>query len=315
MRLRGSWMARCALGAILSGAVLAAQAQAAVPNPAVQGPSEGGIRGYPWNHSLFELSGPGYAYTENEYFFGGTATNLGSGLKAPYTSRMLVRLPQDPSKVNGTVIVEWLNVTGQSDLETVWPVEAQYLMQHGYGYVGVSAQLAGVCCGPTTLKGWDPQRYASLSHPGDQFSFDIFSQAIEALRHPASNGTTSLHPAPVDPMEGMGVRWIIATGASQSASRLTSFINGGYPRGQIDAFVITRGGGPFDDFSTPIFQLNEENNAAKQPDNAHYVAWEEAGTAHAPAAWWRYISREQSRDEFTPGSPDAINTACSVNHG
>ena len=104
----------------------------------------------------------GYAYTENEDFFGGTATNLGSGVHAPYTSRMLVRLPQDPTKFNGTVIVEWLNVTGQSDLETVWPVEAQYLMQHGYGYIGVSAQLVGA----DFLPGWDPTRYAGITHPG-----------------------------------------------------------------------------------------------------------------------------------------------------
>src|SRR5437764_4156331 len=140
MRLRGSWMARCALGAILSGAVLAAQAQAAVPNPAVQGPIEGGVRGYPWNHSLFALSGKGFSYSEKEYFYSGTATNLATGLQAPYESRMLVRLPSDPRKFNGTVVAEWLNVTGGNDLETTWPVEGQYLMRHGFGYVGISAQ-------------------------------------------------------------------------------------------------------------------------------------------------------------------------------
>jgi hypothetical protein len=279
---------------------LRAQATAPVADPTVSGPVEGGIRGYPWNKSLFALKGADFDYTEEEFFFGGTATDLSTGLAAPYESRMLVRLPRDPSTFSGIVLVEWLNVTGQQDLETAWPVEAQYLMRHGIGYVGVSAQLAGVCCGPTTLKGWDPQRYAPLFHPGDSFSYDIYSQAIRALR------TQSL------PMSGIVPRWIIATGASQSASRLTSFVNGGYNRGQIDVYVITRGGGPFDDFSTPIFQLNEENNAARQPDNAHYVAWEEAGAAHAPEVWWSYIAREQARDL---GSPDAIDTACSVNHG
>ena len=279
---------------------LRAQATGPVADPTVSGPVEGGIRGYPWNKSLFALTGADFDYTEEEFFFGGTATDLSTGLAAPYESRMLVRLPRDPSTFSGIVLVEWLNVTGQQDLETAWPVEAQYLMRHGIGYVGVSAQLAGVCCGPTTLKGWDPQRYAPLFHPGDSFSYDIYSQAIRALR------TQSL------PMSGIVPRWIIATGASQSASRLTSFVNGGYNRGQIDVYVITRGGGPFDDFSTPIFQLNEENNAARQPDNAHYVAWEEAGAAHAPEVWWSYIAREQARDL---GSPDAIDTACSVNHG
>jgi hypothetical protein len=66
------------LGLLVSFA-FAGVAQASVPNPLVQGPIEGGVRGYPWNHSLFALMGPGYAYTENEYFFGGTATDLTTG--------------------------------------------------------------------------------------------------------------------------------------------------------------------------------------------------------------------------------------------
>src|SRR5438046_1646272 len=150
--------------------------------------------------------GPGYHSTEQEFFFSGMATDLSTGVQAPYESRMLVRLPRNPPDFSGIVTVEWLNVTGQMDLETSWPVEAQYLMGQGIGYVGVSAQLAGVCCGPTTLKGWDPVRYAPLEHPGDRFSYDIFSQAIRALRDPAGNETTDPSASPVDPMRGMADR-------------------------------------------------------------------------------------------------------------
>jgi hypothetical protein len=296
-------------------AAATASAEAAVPNPAVEGAVAGGLKGYPWNHSLFDLRGTGFDYTENEYFYGGTATDLSSGATAPYKSRMLVRLPRDPRNFSGTLLVEWLNVTGQSDFETAWPVEAEYLMRHGIGYVGVSAQLAGVCCGPTTLKGWDPQRYATLVHPSDRFAPDIFSQAIEALRDPAHNRTTILSPKPVDPMLGMRQKHVVATGASQSASQLTTFVNGGYNRGGIDAYVITRGGGPFNDFSTPIFQLNEENQTRNDKDTSKYVLWQEAGTAHAPAVWWNYIWAEQQRDLHAPGVPDAVNVGCSVNRG
>lgn len=303
--------------AVAAALLLAAGAQASVPNPLVQGPIRGGVRGYPWNHSLFALKGPGYSYSEKEYFFSGTAHDLTTGTSAPYESRMLVRLPRNPKKFSGTVLVEWLNVTGQMDLETAWPVEAQYLMRHGIGYVGVSAQFAGVCCGPTTLKGWDPLRYAPLvMPPGDTFSYDIFSQAIRALRHPQGNLTSAGQPVKVNPMLRMHVRHLVITGASQSASYLTTFINDHYNRGQADAYVITRGGGPFKDFSTPIFQLNEETNLAKQADNPHYMVWEEAGTAHAPAIWENdYVWPEQQRDIFGPGVPNAINAACSVNHG
>jgi hypothetical protein len=290
----------------LAGTASAAP-NATVSNPTVSGPIQGGTRGYPWNKSLFPLRGRGYDYSESEYFYSGSAKDLSTGASAPYESRMLVRLPRNPKKFSGTVLVEWLNVTGQSDLETAWPVEAQYLMRHGIGYVGVSAQLAGVCCGPTTLKGWDPVRYAPLVHPGDQFSSDIFSQAIRALRGPKHDG--------VNPMGGQRARKIVATGASQSASQLTGFVNGGYNRHQIDLYVITRGGGPYTDFSTPIFQLNEENNDIPQQDNRRFVAWQEAGAAHAPYQWWGYIAREEQRDGTMAPGADPINSACSVNHG
>jgi Alpha/beta hydrolase domain len=303
--------------ASLTGVVLAlafvwvsagsATAAAPVANPNVSGPVTGGVKGYPWNKSLFALKGKGYDYSENEYFFDGTATDLSTGAGAPYTSRMVVRLPKNPKKFSGAVLVEWLNVTGQLDLETAWPVEAQYLMRHGIGYIGVSAQLAGICCGPTTLKGWDPVRYAPLVHPGDQFSNDIFSQAIRALRGPTHAG--------VNPMRGLRARKVIVTGASQSASRLTDFVNGGYNRNQIDLYVITRGGGPFNTFSTPIFQLNEENNDIPQADNKRFRGWQEAGTSHAPMQWWGYVVREQQRDGTMPPGEDAVNAACSVNHG
>jgi hypothetical protein len=284
---------------------------AAVPNPAVQGPIEGGVHGYPWNHSLFALTGRGYSYTEKEYFFSGSATNLATGAKAPYESRMLVRLPQDPRKFNGTVIVEWLNVTGGNDLETTWPVEGEYLMQHGYGYVGVSAQLVGA----DFLPAWDPTRYAGIVHPGDEFSFDIFGQALQALRHPSENLPVLGSATGADPMRGMPVKHLVVNGASQSALKLTEFVNGGYNRGEVDAYVITRGGGPFNDLSTPIFQANEETQEARPPDNSHYRVWEEAGMAHAPYVWYSYIWAMYQRDLVPSGTPNPINTACAINRG
>lgn len=292
------------------------------------GPIEGGIHGYPWNASLIPLSGPGYRYSENEYFFGGLASDLTTGAQALYDSDMIVRLPTDPKKFNGTVIVEWLNVTGQSDYETLWPPAAKYLMQHGYGYVGVAAQLAGGCCGPYTLKGWDPVRYADLVHPSDTFSYDIFSQAIQALRDPNDNRAALGGVNSIDPMLGMNVKDVVANGASQSASELTTFINDKYNRGEINAYMITRAtdgtdpgepavslGATYNDFSTPIFQLDEESGPVYPPENPHFRLWEEAGTSHAPEVWWSYIAAEEDRNVNGSGTPDPINTACSVNRG
>jgi hypothetical protein len=33
------------------------------------------------------------------------------------------------------------------------------------------------------LKSWDPIRYAPLLHPGDNYCYDIYSQAAQAIRH------------------------------------------------------------------------------------------------------------------------------------
>jgi opacity protein-like surface antigen len=103
------------LATVLVALLIAPSAPAApqpVPNPTVYGPIEGGIKGYPWNHSLYELRGRGFDYTEREYFFSGTASQSasGSGLSAPYESRMLVRLPRDRSDFSGAVVVEWLSI-------------------------------------------------------------------------------------------------------------------------------------------------------------------------------------------------------------
>jgi hypothetical protein len=291
-------------------ATMAAPAAAAPANPAVEGPVEGGSHGRPFNSSLFALQGEGYDYTEREYFFRGTANHLPSGRTASYKTRMLVRLPRDPGAFSGIVVVEWLNVTAQYDLETAWPVEAEYLMRNGVGFVGVSAQQVGVCCGHGSLTMWDRERYGSLSHPGDDFSWDIFSQATQALREPGQNGG-----AAADPMGGLKLAKLVATGGSQSASRLTTFVNDGYNRGNIDLYVITRGGGPYRDFSTPIFNLNEENLRIPQEDNERFVGWEEAGTAHAPAVWNDYSRRLAERDLVAPSALGLVSRTCSVNRG
>ena len=317
---------------ILTGALLslatAGESAAVVPNPVVEGPvGAAGLRGRPWQSSLIDVEP--YGYTEQEFFFHGVARTLGNGSygaavpAAPYESRMIVRRPVDPERFNGTVIVEWLNVTGQADLEVVWGPggSVDNLTRDGYAFVGVSAQLAGVCCGPLSLKGWDPVRYAPLVHPGDDYSFDIFSQAIQALRSPGHNGTTILDPNVVDPMGGLVVERVIAHGASQSAGRLTTYLHDGFHEEArlIDGFFITRGGNVDPAVAaaleTPVFQVNEENISRDVPDNDYYRLWQEAGAAHAPLVWWSYVWAAQSRDAAGTPLPDAVNVACSVNRG
>ena len=115
----------------------------------------------------------------------------------PCTSRMIVRRPSDPAAFNGTFILEWLNVTNGYDVDIEWDTVAQYLQRSGHSFVGVSAQAAGVAA----LKKWDSQRYGGLNIVDDGQSYDIFSQAAQALRQPNS---------PL--LGGVAVQQIIGTG-------------------------------------------------------------------------------------------------------
>src|SRR3954462_7360028 len=148
-----------------------------VPNPIVTGPIQGGIRGGAYNRSRFPLVN---GYVEQEFFFAGVA-RAADGTTAPYKSRILVRRPSDPKKFNGSVVLDWTNVTVPDDTDVGWLPMHTTLMKRGFVYVAVAAQQLSIDASPIALKQYDPVRYGSLSHPGDDYSFDIFSQAAAAV--------------------------------------------------------------------------------------------------------------------------------------
>jgi hypothetical protein len=150
------------------------------------------------------------------------------------------------------------------------------------------------------LRGSDPARYGSLQHPGDAYSFDIFSQVGRTIRNPGSVKVLgSLHP-----------RRVLAIGESQSAFTLTTYINAIQPQAHVyDGFLVhSRGGGAFplggggiggavsgavhirDDIDVPVLMFETETDEmtlgyfkARQPDSAHIRLWDVAGGAHADA--------------------------------
>ena len=87
------------------------------------------------------------------------ASALSQGARGPNTpDKLLVRRPADPAKFNGTVVVEWLNVSGQLELSPDYWFTRDELLRKGYAWVGVSAQSVGVNGGLGEikgLKGWD----------------------------------------------------------------------------------------------------------------------------------------------------------------
>ena len=83
-----------------------------------------------------------YGYTEDEYFVSGDATaysakgTLSTDGKwdvaatdetAPYTTRVVVRRPKDAADFNGTLVVEWLNVSAGRDSDPDFGFLAQEL--------------------------------------------------------------------------------------------------------------------------------------------------------------------------------------------
>src|SRR5262249_19541752 len=156
-------------------------------------------------------------YVEEEFFLEGTARafeptgplaedgrwSVQTSTTAPYRTRVLVRRPKDPSKFKGVVQVEWLNVSGGLDAAPDWGLGHADLLRGGFVWVGVSAQGVGI----KNLREGRPDRYGTLDHPGDAYSYDIYSQAAEAVRRP--NGTNVLG-------RKYRVKRMIADGESQS---------------------------------------------------------------------------------------------------
>ena len=84
--------------------------------------------------TLFDLAPLGYS--QAEYLLDGTASayrRRGDNVKviehADYATRLLVFAPTDPARFNGTVWVEWLNVTGGLDAGPGWTYAHTELMR------------------------------------------------------------------------------------------------------------------------------------------------------------------------------------------
>lgn len=275
-------------------------------------------------------------YVEEEYVISGTATDyVASGgltddglwtfapdTTADYRTRILVRRPANAADASGTVVVEWLNVSGGIDANPDYTSLEEEIARQGHIWVGVSAQLIGVEGGPVLvtvsvpevadmvgkgLKVIDPERYGSLVHPGDGYAFDMFTQVALTVRE----GGAMLGGASADV--------VIAAGESQSAIALTTYYNGVQPlTSAFDGFFVHSRGAPAlplvapgayadlggaiitagaakpvlrGDLDAPVVELQAESDVTgilssstvRQPDTGTFRLWEVAGTAHADA--------------------------------
>ena len=233
------------------------------------------------------------------------------GGRAPFKTRLVVHRPEDPTRFNGTVVIEWLNVSGGLDAAPDWHFLHRHLTREGAAWVGVSAQKAGIDGGGLVpgmpLKSVNPERYGSLVHPGDAFAFDIYSEVGRVLRAPDAGVLGSLH-----------ARRLIAIGESQSAGFLVTYVNAVDPLERcFDAFLIhgrpgaaagldgrylrARGDGNLsnvsaitgdghrirDDVRVPVLTFQSEADVvilggarSRQADSDRFRLWELAGASH-----------------------------------
>jgi hypothetical protein len=259
------------------------------PGPLVEGPIPGAVPGnpaspvleetYPFFSTWQDLAGNGYV--EEEFYLSGLAdayatsgARLASGV--PYRTRVIVRRPIEQRDFNGTVLVEWQNVTAGYDLDALWN---RRHMREGYAWVGVSAQRVGV----DQLRGWSPARYGSLNVTGgglfttDQLSYDIFADAARAIRSPGA----------VAVLGGLDVERVLAIGASQSAGRMTTYYNVVLPQETpvFDGYAFIVGTAPTRVGPEPIIQVLSETDVQsplnRRPDSDVFRRWEVAGAAHS----------------------------------
>lgn len=288
----------------------------------------------PMSAAAVDLGASGY--TELEFFTEGTAqryrgATLGQLTTAevidgghPYRSRVLLRRPSSAA-FNGTLVVEWTNVTAGQDIDFAFAEMHEHLLAQGYAVAVVSAQKMGV----DRLKSWSPARYGSLSVdadnadpqgglvdtcvagpecPVDPLAWDIFSQTVVALKDTGEGA----------PLAGYDIQTVIALGQSQSAFRLAGYYNAIQPLTNLfDGFL-------FDDLApqlrgdqqVPAISVNSEVTAdmfpPAQPSDFVRI-WDLAGAAHSSAYGAGYVDRMVLRDASYPGESGPLSFTDTLN--
>lgn len=289
---------------LLTGTVTSHAAPRTVPTPAVSGPVTGGLKGSPFMGLVTVPDG----YVQEEWFFSGTAKAYNCSTvtaiptapqqpprdcpdgvtpppDAPYSSRMIVVRPSDPRRFDGTVVANWSNVSFAHDI-TTWYSLGQQVVRDGMAYVDISAQVAA----DGTLKAYDPVRYATVLHPGDAWSYDIYSQGIQALR--SARG----------PLGGLVARRVLAMGASQSGFTLDQYLRLVTPdiSPVVDGFLVAVANGRDPRRAVPVLRFLSENEyragTSVDPDSRFYRQWDVAGAAHGNKDSFDYIGAQEERD-------------------
>lgn len=258
---------------------------------------------------------PSLGYTEEEWRLKGQAASYVASpawqddghwsVKAEnaphdFETRILIRRPKDPSRFNGTVLVEWMNTALGFDLDGAWMLTRDEIVREGYIWVGVSAEAASI----SALKTMNPVRYATTQvQPDNGQSYDIYTQAATVLRPMAAQWAQQAKGAPRP--------HLLALGYSQSGSYLITYLNAFQAATHaFDGFYLastaavgmpltTSGSRYFNpqyraETSAPVMQVSTEMEVmvgwqlSKTPDTSALRHWEMPGAVHLD----KYLQQE-----------------------
>ena len=214
-------------------------------------------------------------------------------------------------------------------------------MRDGFAYVGVTAQKVGVSGGsaipipgyhPKALVDQNPARYKSLHHPGDQYSYDIFSQAAQAILHP--NGPSplgSLQPAASHRRRRVAVGVAVGHLRRTRSQPITNIFDGFmiHSRGGAGTELEPGAAGAVPklvhirtDLHVPVMMLATETDLfglgfykAFQPDTDLLRTWQMAGTSHVDQSTLDYGITSGRQWDKTSVVPDFTELCGSINDG
>ena len=247
----------------------------ALAQPVLEGPITG--PGPVWSGLRPALT-PGsepedFGYVSEEYFVSGSAAGQ------PYKTRIMLRRPLLAERSSGIVVAESMHSNGFA--VTFQPAMKSILLR-GHMHVDIAAQQGNV---NNTLKGFNPERYASLVIASGAQTSEIIAQMVRLLKSDAAN------------------RRVILQGTSQASGVLRTYqaqqhFQSRMPDGSplVDGYLATStlGSAPMMVVDVPTVHMptmTEVNSGApsgnlfRRPDSDEpgnrYRLYEVAGMAHA----------------------------------
>ncbi|MEJ0100347.1 MAG: alpha/beta hydrolase domain-containing protein [Pseudomonadota bacterium] len=226
------WLARCAHAA--EPALVATPRAIVLPVSATNRPFLAAAR----TEQAVALEAAGYSESEfqvsgladiSDWSAAGNAPVVRTA-DVPYTTRMLLRRPNDPRKFSGLVIVELLDASTLYDRAPLWGLSSQQFLRHGDAWVGITVRPSALAA----LRRFDPVRYGAL---GFAYNQAADCRSSDLRRNPADAesglawdmiaqvGALLRSSSKENPLLDLNPHSLVAAGYAQAGADVTTYAN------------------------------------------------------------------------------------------